>query len=69
VAVEVHGVGVVGAVAEGESVALARVEEELVVVGVGLAVDEEEVEFAGAAGDFLDCKVELLNVFGGRGLR
>jgi len=39
VAVEMDGMGVVGAVAKGEPVALAFVQDELVLVGVGLAVD------------------------------
>ena len=60
VAVEVHGVAVVGAVAEGEAVSLALVEDELVVVGVRLAVDQEGIELACAARDFFEDHVDVL---------
>ena len=46
VTVEMHGVGVVGAVAEDEAVARALLEDELLLVGVGFAVDQPGVEFA-----------------------
>ena len=46
VAVQMEGMGVVGAVAKDEAVAGSLVEDELAVVGVGLAVDEPGVEFA-----------------------
>src|SRR6266436_5975065 len=43
-AVEVHGVGVVGAIAHDEPVARALLEHELLVVWVGLVVDQPGVE-------------------------
>ena len=62
-----QGVGVVGAVVEGEAVALAFVQDEFVVVRVGLAVDGEGVELAGtASGDFLKDHVDILARLGRR---
>ena len=60
VAVEVEGVGVVGAVAEDEAVACAWFEDELIRVRVGFAVDEPGVEFAGASGEFFEGHVDGL---------
>ena len=60
VAMEVQWVCVVGAVAEGEAVALTLVEEEFVLVGVLFAVDGEGVELAGAAGLLLEDHVDVL---------
>ena len=60
-AVHVQRVGVVGAVAEGEAVALAFVQHELILVRVGLAVDGEGVELACAAGDLLEDHVDVLD--------
>lgn len=64
-AVQVHGVGVVGAVAEDEAVALALLKDKLPVVRVGLAVDEPCIQDAGAARDLLEDHVD--GVVGGSG--
>jgi hypothetical protein len=61
-AMHVEGVAIVGAIAQGEAVALAFVEDELVFVGVGFAVYGEGVEFAGTAGDFFKGHVDVLDV-------
>ena len=60
VAVQVQRMGVVGAVAEGEAVTLAFMEDELVVVWVKLAVHREGVELACAAGDLLENHLDVL---------
>src|SRR6266576_3844529 len=52
--VEVHGVGVVGAVAHYETVARALLEDEFALVRVWLAIDQPGVELAVAAGDLLE---------------
>ena len=67
VTVEMHGVGVVGAVAKDEPVACALLKDELLLVWVGLAVDEPGVEFARTSGDLFKDHVEGV-VWGMRGL-
>src|SRR6266700_3655922 len=52
--VQVHGVGVVGAVAHHESVARALLQHELLLMWVGLAVDQPGVELSVSAGDLLE---------------
>src|SRR5271156_3102404 len=56
--VQMHGVGVVGAVAEDEAVPRTLLEDELLLVGVGFAVYQPCIEFTGAAWDLLEDHVE-----------
>ena len=52
--VQVHGVGVVGAIAHHEPVTRALLQHELALMWIGLAIDKPGVEFAGASGDLLE---------------
>ena len=53
-AVKVHGVGVIGAIAHDEPVPRALLEHEFAFVGIGLTVYQKRVEFACATGDLLE---------------
>ncbi len=68
-AVQVHGVRVVGAVAHHEAIARALLQHELALVRVGLAVHEQGVELARAAGDLLEDHLDGLLRSGGAGRR
>jgi hypothetical protein len=54
VAMEVHGMSIVGTVAHHEAVARALFQDELAFMGVRLAIDEPKIEFASRAGHLLE---------------
>ena len=54
VAMEVHGMSIVGAVAHHEAVARAPIQDEFALMGVRFAIDEPKIELARRAGHLLE---------------